>query len=704
MSPASPTTANPVRPLPALLAAVVCAGLLTASVVSPSSTRLETWPWAAFVALGWLLPIGVALTRFVRERPCSRFGGLLDDGLGLLALSATASALASPICGTVLPHLLPVLGTCALPFALLPALHTDHATRTWRISAVLLVCVLAASLILWLSPWHGLRLPESRNDQPFGHGNITGSVAVLAATWLAAGAVREQGRNRRLFIFGVVLAAATVVSSESRGAVLSLAAAGATAAAIVLLRRKHRLLFLLLVVVLAIGAVASNARMRGLVLHGRWSVDARESNDQRSAMLVGGLRLGAERPLLGWGPGAVPHVFPRVRGDLPGTADNVLQLHNSAVQLWATLGAAGMLAGLFIATDLALRLRSVVWTPERTALAAGLAGAATVMLFDHPFATPVFAVLAAAHLAAFATAHAPDPAPDTDSDAESDADPTQEKLARKRRRQILACGIAALIPALYATTRDLAARRAYDQALDRAERGDASGYASGLRRAIALAPGDPYYPHLLASWLATGHPLSDTQARPPDEAAALLRQTLALNPDLEYAHYNLGWLLVTTHPDEAAEHFIRAARLAPQRGEVYFGLGCARLNLGDVNGAGRAFAAEWLLNPAFAWSPLWRQSPFDALKPRVHALAAAAVRARGDDPWRDLQTPAATGAAYRRLRTGYGVLMGHPEGPPPVDFNIQQPIVLPAGVSTHVPEFGWLPGKTLLDFLETRTP
>jgi len=699
-----PIFVRPSRNLSLLPTTLVCAGLLAVSVASPSSTRLETWPWAAFVALGWLLPVAVALTRFVRERPCSCFGGLLDDGLALLALAGTASALASPVSGAVLPHLLPMLGTCALPFALLPALRPDRASLTWRISAILLIAILGASLLLWLSPWHGLRLPDSRNDQPFGHGNITGSVAVLAATWLAAGAVREQGRNRRLFIFGAVLAAATGVSSESRGAVLALAAAGATAAAIVLLSRGRRLLFALLVVILAVGAVASNARMRGLVLHGRWSADARESNDQRTAMLVGGLRLGAERPLLGWGPGSVPHVFPRVRGDLPGTADNVLQLHNSAVQLWATLGAAGLLAGLFIAADLALRLRSSGWPPERIALLSGLAGAATVMLFDHPFATPVFAVLAAAHLAAFATAHTPDPAPAANSDSEPDHDPTQEKLARKRRRQILACGIAALIPALYATTRDLAARRAYDRALDRAERGDAAGYAAGLRQAGALAPSDPYYPHLLASWLATGHPLGDTQARSPDEAAALLRQTLATNPDLEYAHYNLGWLLITTHPDEAAGHFLRAARLAPRRGEVYFGLGCARLNLGDVNGAGRAFAAEWLLNPAFAWSPVWRQSPFDALKPRVHALAAAAVRARGDDPWRDLQTPAATGAAYRRLRTGYGVLMGHPEGPPPVDFNIQQPVVLPAGVSDRVPDFGWLPAKTLLDFIETRAP
>ena len=694
MSLSAPTIARPLRPLPALLAGAGCAGLLALSIATPSATRIETWPWAAVAALGWLLPVGVALTRLALHRPVARFGGLLDAGIGLLALAATLSTLASPLREAVLPHLLPLLGACALPFALLPALQAADATRTWRIGGLLLMVVLGASLLLWLEPWHGLRLPGSRNDQPFGHGNITGSVAVLAATWLAAGATRERGGMRMLFIAGAMLAAVTAVSSESRGAVLALAAAGATAAAIALLSRGRRLVFALLVLTLAGGAVASNARLRNLVVHGRWSAAARESNDQRTAMLVGGLRLGAERPWLGWGAGAVPHVFPRVRAGLPGTADNVLQLHNSPVQLWATLGVAGLIAGLLIVIGIVTRLRAAPWTPERTVLAAGLAGAGVVMLFDHPFATPIFAVLAAAHLAALATASGPNPIFNLPSG----------KPVRGRKVQILAGGAALLIPALYATTRDLAARQAYDRALDHAEHGDSAGYASGLRDAGALNPGDPYYPHLLAAWLATGHPLADAHAHAPDEAAALLRQTLVANPDLEYAHYNLGWLLITTHPAEAAGHFLRAAHLAPRRGEVYFGLGCARLNLGDVNGAGRAFAAEWLLNPAFAWSPIWAQSPFDSLKPRVHDLASPVARTRGIDPWRNLQTPASTGAAYRRLRTGYGVLMGHPEGPPPVDFNIQQPVVLPAGVNDHVPDFGWLPGKTLLDFLETRAP
>jgi len=681
---AANTTAHTVRPLPALLAAVGCAGLLGLSIVPPSSTRIEVWPWAAFAALGWLLPIGIAWTRLALNRPAARFGGALDGGLLLLAVTATISTLASPLRGAVSPHLLPVLGTCALPFALLPLFQPETTARTWRLGGAVIGLILVASLVLWLEPWNGLHLPGSRNEQPFGHANITGSVAVLAATWLAAGATRERGGPRIWFIAGAVLAVLTAVSSESRGAVIALAVAGALAAAIVLLSRGRRLVFALLVITLVGGAIASNARLRDLVVHRRWSADARESNDQRTAMLVGGLRLGVERPWLGWGPGSVPHAFPRERADLPGTADNVLQLHNSPVQLWATLGGLGLLAGLLIIGGAVTRLRGVTWTAERTALAAGLGGAIGVLMFDHPFATPIFAVLAAAHLAALATATGSNQGPSS----------------RNLRLPALVAALALLVPALCAAARDLAARQAYDGALGRLERGDAAGYAAGLRDAGALNPDDPYYPHLLAAWLATGHPLAGNSARSPAEAAALLRATLVANPDLEYAHYNLGWLLIIENPAEASEHFLRAAHLAPERGEVYFGLGCARLNLGDTPGAIRAFAAEWLLNPATAWSPVWSRPPFDVLRPHVRALATATVADRGIDPWADLETPAPPGAPYRRLRTGYGVLMGHPDGRPPVDFNIQEPADLPAGLRPHVPVFGWLDGAFLLNFLD----
>lgn len=671
------------------------------SCIPPSQTRLDVWPWAAFATLGWLLPVAITLLRLALDRPHARFGGSLDIGLGLLAASATASALVSPLRGVVLPHLLPVLGACALPLALFPALQPAHAPTFRRISAAVISAILLTSLILWLQPWHGFPLPLPRNAEPFGHANITGSVAVLAATWMAVGATRETGRIRQLFIFGVILAVGTALSSESRGAVLALAVAAATAAAISLLRNGRIWIFTLLLIALAAGTIGANARLRDLVVHGNWSAPDRESNDQRTAMLVGGLRLGSERPVLGWGPGAIPHVFPRVRADLPGTADNILQLHNSPAQLWATLGATGLLAGVLISVAIVRRARSATWDNERIALAAGLSAAATVLLFDHPFATPAFTLLAAAHLAAWSSLPHPKSRPERKPN-------TMGYLFRSSRGTFVACFFTLLlVPTLFATGYDLAARRAYSKALDLVEVNDPAGYAAGLRKAVELAPADPYYAHQLAAYLATGHPFpADPTPRAPAEARALLERTLITNPDLEYAHYNLGWLLVVDDPATAAHHFENAIRLAPQRGAVFFGLGLARLNQNDADGAIHAFAAEWLLNPAFAWSPMWRQPPFDSLRQQILSQASAVARLHGQDPWLRLDsTPnATTGPAYRRLRSGYGVLMGHPEEPSPLDFNIQAKTILPPELLKSVPTQGWLPGKSLLEFIASPTP
>ena len=689
MPPSALSTPSPTRLLPALLAAVACTLLLGLSVFPPSSTRIYAWPWAGFATVGWLLPLSLAFIGLVRKSRASRFGGLIDAGLALLAVAATASAFISPLRGAVQSHLLPVLGACALPFALLPVLQPDQATRTWRISGFLLGLILLTSLLLWLQPWNGLPSFASRNPQPFGHANITGSVAVLATTWLAAGAARESGRIRLWFSFGALLALATAVSSGSRGSVLALAAAGACAGAISLLRRGRFLWFAALILLIFGGAIASNSSLRSLVVHGQWNSGVRGSNDQRTAMIHGGLRLGAERPLLGWGAGSVPHVFPRVRADLPGDADNFLQLHNTPVQLWATLGAAGLLAAALIIAGLATRLRSAPWTPELIALASGLAASGTLLLFDHPFTTPLFATLAAAHLAAWSVS-----APHTKSNP----------IGYSSRLLLAVGGLALFIPAAIASTRDLAARRAYSDALDHAAVNDQAGYAASLRRASEFTPGDPYYAHLLAAQLAIGHPFPDARGTSPRTAAALLERTLQSNPDLEYARYNLGWLLLGTAPETAASHFLASARLAPQRRGVYLGLGLARIQSDDTDGAVRAFAAEWLLDPASAWSPAWRQPPLDAFLARIQAVATQFARTRGADPWTSLDTPATVGNPHRRLRTGYGVLMGHPEGVPPADFNIQTRITLPPELRPVVPRFGWLDGGTLLQFLDNRSP
>jgi tetratricopeptide (TPR) repeat protein len=97
-----------------------------------------------------------------------------------------------------------------------------------------------------------------------------------------------------------------------------------------------------------------------------------------------------------------------------------------------------------------------------------------------------------------------------------------------------------------------------------------------------------------------------TLARDPahhDKAVALLKESLVLNPDQEIAHFNLGWLLLVSDPAGAEHHFLAAARLVPDKGGVYFGLGLSRLNQARPAGAALAFALECLNEPRFLASP-----------------------------------------------------------------------------------------------------
>ncbi|MCU0793222.1 MAG: O-antigen ligase family protein, partial [Opitutaceae bacterium] len=365
----------PARPAATAAVALGLGLLLLLTLAPASATRMQTWPFAAAAAGFWLLPVVIAVVRLALRRPDARLGGPLDLAFAALALAGLAATAVSPLRATLAPHLLPFLGALALPYALRPLVRSPRLDLA---SIAFLAPLLLATGALWLAAPANLAAPHERNDQPFGHANATGSVCALAACWSLYLATRAPSRVWRLVHLGsAALALLHVGFSQSRGSLLALAAAALVVAGLVFLRRGRLLLFLG-VGALTVGTlVVSNARLREAALTGRWSGADSESNAQRLAMIAGGFALAAERPLLGWGPGSVPHVFPAVRARLPGQPDNYLQLHNTPAQLAATLGLAGLLAASALLLALGLRLRSALRDlanePQTLALAAALA-------------------------------------------------------------------------------------------------------------------------------------------------------------------------------------------------------------------------------------------------------------------------------------------------------------------------------------------
>jgi O-antigen ligase len=641
----SPTSAPP---WPARLLAVAAAGALAVTLAHPSATRQFTWPWLPGLTLAWIVPI-FALLCF--RTPWRTPGRLLTAGLLLLALGTFVAAALSPFAPLSLPRVWPTLGGIALFFWLHQWLAepagSDRA-RHLMLGLTLGGAVLAVvSLVGWR--WQTAGGPWSvRNDHPFGHSNYTAGAMLLVLPWLAHASWQTRGLRRFAWRLALLVALLALLTTSSRAGVAALGATGALLVGFALIRaswtRRVKLLVALAAAAVLCLVVIANPRLRELALGGGWSEVARESNTQRSAMLEAGLRLGAARPFTGWGPGAVPLTYPNVRAQLSGGVDNVLQLHNTPVQLWATLGAPGLLALCLLLAAAVRRFAVVSRTPTPTwvTAASSLLAYGLFALTDHQLDLPVFNVLLVINLALLFQG----------------SSATAPTLTFPRRTATWLM-IAALLVPLWLTVRDLGARHAYELALDDFAAGRTESGQAHLAAAAARAPADPYYRHQLAGSLLRQRTASSdaaTRDRLGAAAAEQLRLSLAAGCFQEYAHFNLAWLaLESGAPRLAAVHFRATLAQAPHRGGAYFGLGLALRALQEHAAAVRAFALEWINDPSAATSPLWDHPDFALFRPSVVREANAILAELGpthpsaggiDDLWRWWQaggTPPAHG-------------------------------------------------------------
>jgi O-antigen ligase len=553
-----------------------------------------------------------------------------------------------------------------------------------------------------------------RNAQPLGHSNYTAGLALLTLPWLALLAIKARSILSKIgFSLASLLALVMLFSSGSRGGIVGLAALGVVALWQARLPRRQLVLLAVLAATAAVALAYAHPRTRTLLLGRNSTVDPLKiSTIQRSAMLAAGKQMGADRPVLGWGPGTTPLVYPRYRAKLEGGAENVLQLHNTPLQFWADLGlgGAGCVIGFCIlvgcacmrrrrqniepGTDGGDRVDTARPAPARlstgsvaaTALIT-LGGYLVFAVSDYQLDVPVFAFAVALCAAIIA--------------------PPGNAVASNRARRALQLSIVASLAlvSLFA-------------------RSDQTPGLNGRALSIAANPNRA------------------------DEAIALLRESLVLNPDQEIAHFNLGWLLLVRDRTAAERHFVRAAHLVPDKGGVYFGLALARLNQGGREAdASYALALECLNDPLFLTSPWWREPAIAALRnpslaqlDRLAQHASAELEARHDSrardaryllaliPWlegrgslgevlaRSLTSQrvsyfaarphvpdlkSAPIRSYRRERRGYPVLMRNLDLAPPIDlFDVRETVLFADELNFLFPAKGWLPSPLLLRFLD----
>jgi len=725
-------------PAPAqLVARIACAlglaGLVVLTLIDRGATTMYASPWWGIY---WLMHGAAATAWFARTVDSTR-PMVLPPWRWLVALGASAgvvlaAALSSPYCGqSVLAAATPLaaLMVFLLVYDWVQAELIATEARLEMLArgvggllgATMLLSVArwtAATFTRWSQGATWAEITEARNGFPLGHTNYTAGLALLALPWCAVLAWRARGLVRGVWSAFAALALVALFTSGSRGGLLGLAAMVAVA----LLRARLGWRRVAMLGILALGLllllVVANPRVRSLLHPPDPLAPPSESDVQRSAMLVAGWRMGGDRPLLGWGPGVTPWVYPRYRAGLAGGAENVLQLHSLPVQVWADAGGAGLLCflglgGLLVAAIYRRRDEAAGPLPAQAATLA-LAGYAVFALTDFQLDVPVFAAVAAVCGACLA--------------------PGDGAVVSSRARGGL--GVAVTL---------------------------------GVLVVAALGRRDP-----TTALNAEALDLARNPAQ-AGRAIALLRDSLARNPDQEIAHFNLGWLLVIRDPAAAERHFLAAACLVPDKGGVYFGLGLARLNHGDATGAAHAWALECLNDPLFLSSPWWQVEVLAARRgetmQRLETLwhqgesrfppdrwlgrelrytaalshwfsgtapaATVATAATTDERRRFFSAPVSptgasqtsdmggtpiprgtgvpparlqksamgpspsTGSAglvrtYRRERTGYPVLMKNLDVPPPMDlFDVQEDPRMADSLRFLFPRKGWLPSPLL---------
>ncbi len=596
---------------------------LAVTLAYPSATRQSTWPWVPLLFLVWVVPIGACLAAFAKGPIWRRPNSLLTGGLFLLVVATLIAATDSPFARLSLLRIWPTLSGVALLFWLHDWLNQSAQSGEYR-SKLLAQGIAAVGAILAVVSFIGWRwegIGQSgivRNDVPFGHSTYTAGALVLVLPWLVYESLKSTRTRRIGWITASLVAFAALLATSSRGGVLAIGAVGAIGAGLVGFHapwsRRNKIVVVGLTLAILCLAVAANPRLREMVRIGGWGHSSQESNAQRNAMIEAGWRMGLDRPMIGWGPGTVPLVYPQERWRLHGGVDNVLQLHNTPAQLWAGLGLGGALALVLLVSAVICRLfqllRQSTFQTIHAAAAASIVGYGLFSLTDHQLDLPAMNALVVLNLALL-----------------FQGDPATKTIAASRtsRRYVAAGTIAVLVAPLVLDVQDLRARRAYEQAMSAFETGRSIDGSVALEKAAQLAPYDPYYRQQFAGRLLderfqTADPAK--QRALARAATAQLEQSLEAGCFQEFAHFNLGWLALNdAKPTRAAKHFLAAAKEAPHRGGVYFGLGLALRSAGDESGAVRAFALEWIDDPITYTAPLWAWPDFAPLRPKIEQEA-----------------------------------------------------------------------------------
>jgi O-antigen ligase len=595
-----------------------------------SATWIFAWPQVLMVpVLVFLLASsGVLLAVIGRQQP--GFSMVWLVGILSLVASATLSFLIRAVPpNTVLPCLLLIGGClCFLVISLLIWQQEGGARRVGIAIGLIGGGIVTVSLYRWslqdiptaiglldpLNAMAGERLldfsfEENRNDGPFGHRNYVAGLVLLVLPWHLYLTLTTVSRLKLVWLAFFLLDAACLMTTMSRGAVIGLAVGAgvfvAWLAASKLVSRK--LVLRIVIATLVFGGLFTvfNPRLRSSVAR-MVNEGSTQTDSVRASMVHAGWLIFADHPWLGVGPGSATVAYPRYRSQPPAALEDNYQLHVTPLQVAAEQGLFGMVAWGILAWAALRSFRSLnsAGKPEGAAAFFSLVTYGVFAFTDYQLDVLPIGFLVFSNLAVLAAL---------------------DKRREPRRRAvqlgsiILASSVSLLVAAF--SISEFKARATFASGVEGLRSGDTEAFASLSAEAARLAPFPQYFLTQLGAfhaeqWANTTNAIEKT--RYLNAARAQFAKSLQIDAAQEICHFNMGWMLQDSDSARSAGHFVKSARLVPDRKGVYRGLALSLLDMGQTNAAVECLALECLANPLFVSGAFWVHGDHGDLQDATH--------------------------------------------------------------------------------------
>lgn len=471
--------------------------------------------------------------------------------------------------------------------------------------AVLSIVYLVVVVTHWVEWWTALGHLATPPLRPFYDGLMYGNPSTLLALVLLLGMsvvgakAMPSPRGRAVLGLVVVAIAFVAVASGSRAGWLAIALSTVTlsawwlafgggraraiaAARAVLGNTRTRLLVLLAgAVALALGMFLIPAVLQRVLYGGE---------DLRAAYLIAALRLFAQSPLVGIGPGT--WAIERGHATAAGEPDYyVPHAHNIEMQTASELGIVGLIAGLFLLLELARLLRNGLADGDSTRRRWAVAAAFGLLYFGFHQLLDYHREPGLLFAAAFPFAYL---------DATAPAGPPRWHLRSPARPAFAAGAIVVAIAIAGLLLQEIPAFRQAD-AEAAANTGNWAAADAPARAAAAADPG--ISPYVFTAGL--------TASRAGDHAAAAgYFRVVALRDDYPEAWVDLAAEeALLGHRTAALDAITAGLRLGSQRTAIGIAAGDLALRLGDSATAVQAFANALAAGPPIGADSWWSADP-----------------------------------------------------------------------------------------------